>query len=614
MTLIQQCRTNLPGWALAIGRTLGSVRLAIALVLALAVALAWGATLSTRHSPAHARWYVYDTWWFFCLLTLLAMNRFCDAALRLTAWRQHIGFLIAHSGLLAFLVGALWSLACGANGHITLATGQSTNHTIDSDRSQITAFWVGKPQEQPFEFTFKPGPVDWPARKTLDLGRIDRVQARLLAYLQQPRPLETWIPDESGRAGPVVKFKLLGPDGKPAGEGWLSDQQFGDAVAIGPIRLQLERAVSDQMVNDFLQPRLDDLGEKGLLLAYYGDDSQRISIDQSLGQTIPLAKASFTVEVAEYLPNAVPDRLGRFTTKGDHPKNPMVELRVNTPDQKEPLRQIAFAKDPFLNLDGVYSTVCPVKFRFYHPAVKRQTSIELMQDSHGRLLARLHEAGTYTPHGEIHVGDKLVIPGSFQLEVLEHIPHALAQLSFVSDDLLIAGMNPGPIEPAGLIEIKSGNTSKQVWLRRNDPTYGQAAVALPGGTLALKFEPATRPLRFSMTLIDSNQPSSPYGPVRVRIVDPLHGLEQEKLITKKQPLMQRGLIIRPSLSESTPHGSSSTTFVVTYDPGLLLRYLGGLLGVLGIALSFVNRHWFVRRVASRPVVEHISNLEYGKAA
>src|SRR4029453_11025933 len=113
----------------------------------------------------------------------------------------------------------------------------------------------------PFEFHFDGGPVDWAAGTVLDIGEVDGVKARILGYYQRARPEEAWVAGVSQLGGPAVKFKASGQDGKQVAEGWLVDQKFGDAVAIGPIRLDLQRAGSDRMLEDFLRPPIDEFGK-----------------------------------------------------------------------------------------------------------------------------------------------------------------------------------------------------------------------------------------------------------------------------------------------------------------------------------------------------------------
>ena len=579
---------------------LASLKLAVVLLAILATTLAWATLLETKHGAAYSRWFVYESAWFFGVLALLGVNIFCAAASRFPWKRHHTGFVITHAGLLVLLAGAVRSFWGGVEGSILLAEGETTEQLVLGSHSQITAFWVGRPQERPFEFTFQGGPVDWTPGKILNVGEVDGVKVRVLAYYRHAIPDESWTADASGLGGPAVRFKATGQSGAPVAEGWLADQQFGDAVAVGPIRLQLQQAVSDRMLDDFVQPTALGLGEKGRLVMYFGDAVQRVSLDESVGQKVPLGSTGAVVEISGYLPNAVPDKLGNFTSKGEQPKNPMVDLRVYLPGQEQPLRQIAFAKDPLLNLDGVYSRVCPVKFLFHHAAVQPQIAIEFLQTRAGKLHGRLGSAGQYTSRGELRPGDRLELPGNFRLEIVEHIPSARKKVTFAATGSTTNRKARDQGEPAALVEVTVGGQAVQVWLRRHDPAYGRTTLAMPGGTLALSYESGRVPIGFTLGLIDFRREVNPGSAgnaaysSKVRVVDSRRGLDEERVISMNQPLIQGDFAIFQSSFDEAGHGRESSTFSVAYDPGRAWKYLGSLMICLGIAIMFFMRAYFFK--------------------
>ena len=120
--------------------------------------------------------------------------------------------MITHAGLLV-LGRAVRSFWGGVEGSISLAEGETTEQLVLGSHSQITAFWVGRPQEPPFEFTFQGGPVDWTPGKILNVGEVDGVKVRILAYYRRAISDESWTADESSLGGPAVRFKATGPGG-----------------------------------------------------------------------------------------------------------------------------------------------------------------------------------------------------------------------------------------------------------------------------------------------------------------------------------------------------------------------------------------------------------------
>jgi len=598
---------------------LASPKTMVVLLLALAGVLAWGTHLESRHGSAQARWFVYESAWFFGLLTLLGMHVLCAAASRWPWQPRYGGVVVTHLGLIVLLAGASQSYWGGIEGHISLVENDTIDHLVLTRGDQVSAFWVGRPQDSSFEFTFEGGPVDWPAGKSLDLGEVDGVSARVLAYHPRAVAKETWVADESRRGGPAVQFTASGPTGMSVVEGWLVDQQFGDAVSVGPIRLQLQQAVSERMVEEFHKPPADDLGEQGQLTMYYADVAERVAVDRSVGQKIALGTSGVEVEIAEYLPNAVPDRLGNFATKGHQPKNPMVELRVRLPGEDQPLRQIAFAKDPLLNLDGVYSRLCPVKFRYEHAAVQSQLAVELLQTGSGKLLGRLCSAGKRESPRELHPGDGFDLPGQFRLQIAGHIPHARRRVTYEASSASSSRKSSDESPPAALVEITSGDKSEQIWLRRGDRTYGQSTLTMPSGVLALSYAASRVPLGFAMKLVEVRRDASPGSAdisgnsSIVRVVDPSRHLDEQHVIAVNRPLTHGGFTIYQTDSGKAARERASD-FLVTRDSGRILKYAGSFAICAGLAFMFVRRGYVrsCRKFAVRPKalsLEHAANSD-----
>jgi hypothetical protein len=300
------------------------------------------------------------------------------------------------------------------------------------------------------------------------------------------------------------------------------------------------------------------------------------------------------VEIAAYLPNAVPDRLGNFTTKGQQPKNPMLELRVHLPGEDQPLRQIAFAKDPLLNLDGVYPRLCPVKFHYEHAAVQLQSAVELLQSGDGKLLGRLVSAGRRESPRELHSGDGFDLPGQFRLQITSHLPHAKRKVTYEASSASSSSKSRDENQPAALVEAAVGGKAESIWLRRGDPTYGQTTLEMPGGTLALSYEAAQVPLGFSVQLDEIHReenPSDPGNPIIssvVRVIDPQQHLDRQFQISIEQPLAYRGLSINQGPVNAAHRGNVSN-FLVTRDPGRMLKHGGSIALCAGLAIMLVMR-------------------------
>jgi hypothetical protein len=586
-----------------LGRTihlLGSLKLAVVLLAMVAAVIAAATILETDYSREHAQWYVYRSKWFVALLALLGLNIFCAALSRWPWKRQQIGFVVTHGGLLVLLIGSIKSFVGGIEGQVTLTEGEATTKMTISHQSLISASWVGKRDEPPYEFSFDPGPVNWREGTTLDIGQIDGISARVLRYYRHAKATEDWIADETGVGGPAIKVKVQGPHVSTPMEYTLVDQGGGDEALVGPVRLQLQRATAEGMLKTFLDPPTDKLGEKGLLLVYYKDQAKRIPVDQSIGKKVVLGSTGVAVEIAEYLANARPDARGNFHSVNAQPRNPVLELKVYFPDKQQPIRQLAFAKSPLLNLDAVYGQVCPVKFRYYHPAVKPSTAIEFMQAGGDKLYCRLTSAAGIEPKGQMQAGSAIPMRGNFSFSIVEYLPHARQKVVFEPVDVDV-NQKEKP-EAAAQIEVSAAGLTQTLWLQRNHPAYGARMLVTPKGLLRMSFGYDKAPLGFVLHLEDFNHDTNPGGVGNatyssvVRVVDTHGGVDEEYDISMNEPLTYNRLTFYQSSFNDAGHGRESSTFSVVYDPGRKLKYAGSLMICFGIALMFYMRAYFFKNV------------------
>ncbi len=577
---------------------LGSLKLAVLLLMALATVIAVATVLEADHGRSYAQWHVYHSRWFVALLVLLGVNIF-SAAVSRWPWKRHqTGFVVTHGGLLVLLAGSVQTFLGGVDGQVTLAEGESASKITIPQQSQITAIWQGRPEESPYHFTFEAGPSDWREGTQLDLGEVDGISARVLRYYGQASAKEDWLADATGTGGPVVKFKIEGPHGSGGEEHLLVDQDFGDEIFAGPIRLQLRRASSQAMLDDFLKPPTDNLGKKGLLLAYYKDRVKHIAVDENLGKKVFLDDTGTAVEIVEYMANAKPDMHHRFHSAGEEPRNPLLELRVHEPAKKS-LRQLAFAKSPLLNLDPIYGQTCPVKFHYLHPAVKSETAIEVLQTGDGELYCRVFADLQLLPKGKVKVGTRIPMPGQFVFSLVEHLPHARQKIIFEPQ--------PAPAnqkdksEAAAEIEITAAGVTQTLWLQRNHPILGTRTMVTPKGILGVRFGHAEAPLGFSLKLVEFRKGVNPGGVGNaafssvVRLVDKDQGIDEERVISMNEPLTYNRLTFYQSGFNEAGHGIKTSTFSAGRDPGRALKYGGCLLICLGIATMFYMRAYFFKR-------------------
>ncbi len=106
---------------------LGSLRLAITLLILLAAVCTVATFYESSHGTPAVQAAVYQTAWFAALLTLLGLNVAISMIRRYPFRLHHTGFVMAHVGVVLLLVGSLISLHFGLDANLALYEGESSS-------------------------------------------------------------------------------------------------------------------------------------------------------------------------------------------------------------------------------------------------------------------------------------------------------------------------------------------------------------------------------------------------------------------------------------------------------------------------------------------------------
>ena len=581
-------------------RILASLKLAVILIVVLAGVLAWATILEAKQGREYAQWYVYGSLWFLGLLAALGFNILAAALIRFPWTRSQTGFVVTHAGLLVLLVGAVQTFVGGIDGQISLQEGQQTDKILVTNRSLITALRQKPTGSVATEFSFHPGPVDWAEGRQLDFGNTDAFGLKILKFYRYCRERTDWVEDPTQFEGPVLKLCLYGPDFRPVSQEWLTANTFGGEAVIGPTHYDLWPVPVASMLKDFLEPPTENLGESGILSMHYEGRMERFRVDDWLGKTIPLGETGLAVEIVNYLPNAKPTAGGTFESRGNQPKNPLLEFRIHLADSDQPRRQIAFAKLPLLNLDGVHGSEFPVKFWYHHPQVTPIAGAAFLQTPDGTLYCRPSSAGAYQAARQVQQGDRIALGDEFSVLVQQHLPHARREVSFTPVEL--APGETGKGEAAALVEVTTSSQSRRVWLKRHDEKYGYQRIFTDQGPVVLSFGYDHLPLGFQLQLHEFTRRMNP-GHVgdaafasAVRISDAAGAIDESHEITMNEPLVYGKFTLYQSSFREQPDGADVSVLTAAYDPGRFLKYLGSLMICGGIAVMFFMRSYMFKKV------------------
>ncbi|MBI2838590.1 MAG: cytochrome c biogenesis protein CcsA [Acidobacteria bacterium] len=114
--------------------TLGSLKVAVSLLVLLLVGLAAGTILESARGPEVAGRVVYYAWWFLGMQALFLVN-VTASIIGLFPWgKKRVGFLMTHGALLLILTGAAVSYFFKQEGQIGLWEGQRDNGIENVDR------------------------------------------------------------------------------------------------------------------------------------------------------------------------------------------------------------------------------------------------------------------------------------------------------------------------------------------------------------------------------------------------------------------------------------------------------------------------------------------------
>jgi hypothetical protein len=117
-------------------RFLGSIQLAVPVMIFVAIAMAWGTYLESTQNSAVSRANVYGSWWFMALMGLICVSLVFAVVNRYPWKRKHIGFITVHAGLVILIVGSFWSMVGRIEGHLTLEEGTKGDQ-IETEREVV---------------------------------------------------------------------------------------------------------------------------------------------------------------------------------------------------------------------------------------------------------------------------------------------------------------------------------------------------------------------------------------------------------------------------------------------------------------------------------------------
>ena len=590
---------------------LASLRLAVLLMLWLMLECIIGTVIESAASTAAARYFVYGTLRFTILLGLLGLNILCAALIRFP-WRRHqTGFVVTHFGLLVLLVGSMMTAVNNVDAVMSVSQGQTERTIIDPDEERIVVRYhdpQGESDQEVIPVNF--GPFTWGQRLLWGYSwRKDYVEEhrlkngdllRIKRYLANCEPQPTYVADEHGE--PAIRYRV---SHHGAGEmtRWIS---VSEALRSGREGLVTAWPLGTQgELDHFLQavPKQAPAGPGTLGYSHVGKH-YTFAVASLLKHPTKIPGTDITIEVTEYLPNAVPQG-PNLINEGEDPKNPAVKVEVKVGDQT-PLKLHSFARWPQFNTVLAHRNSTEHLISFFR--ADDPMSIQLVTAPDGSVGYRAFENGSLVTAERVQPDKEYAAPMGLRFTVLQLEPHA-------RPDLLLRPRpaNSGQQTMRGIVaELVSGDDVLTTSLLRSQPPR---TGRLGERTVSLQYTVAQRVLPFAIRLDDFEEPKNP-GTMqaamytsKVTLIDKSRDIERKEIVTMNAPLYYTGIdgmsytFYQSGISRS--NGVPLSTFSVANDPGLSVKYAGATIMSVGIFLMFYMGGYFKPSRRNQSAAEQI---------
>ena len=575
---------------------LGSLPLAVGLLLSLAAACAAATLIESRFDSTVAQHYVYRSPWFLGWLVLLCVNLFAVTVTRIPWKPRHLGFVITHYGIILLLTGAMIGRIAGFEGFVHLRLGEPPEEQVTL--SQTALFLEDPFRKEIFRVSFpaelwRPRP-DHPRRLSIpgtDLRLVVDDFSPDLALAQEI------VPSADPSSGPGVTLLL-------------QSRMVGQKTLLA----LLEKEPAHQTQDFFGLAKVHWLSEPPA---------------SSPGRTVHEAQVIFARSPEQPITHAVegvPSRY-RFFLVPDEQSRQMLLVAISPSGQKSSWEVASHLDKPidlpggaqallsgywpdFAMRDGKPATLSD---RPENPAVLVQLSWKEGSSAASGLslwkAAKDERIGyqAFNRRGEISAQGNAAPGQNFSLgwadweaSVLRYEPHASIQS-------VLRKREPGaPFTMAigsgvrGWVEDpKSKAESPPLWIL-SGLTQTFAVEGIPV-RVAYGLESRPLPFRISLEKFAVPREEGSDAPVdfqaTVRFEDPKTGVVRVETAHMNSPAIFPGGFWRSALGRNykfsqaswNPQDLQETTLQVLYDPGWPCKWVGSLLICGGILLMFLHR-------------------------
>ena len=559
---------------------LGSLKLACVLLAAVAVILAVATFYESSTSSRSALLNVYRTWWFNGLLVVLAINVAAATFVRWPWKRRNVGFVVTHAGIIVLLGGCSAAFHYGTEGIIELRVGEPPGKQV---RLADEALSVVVPQNNlrvsvPLHFQ-QTGGVE-PRQFRL----ADQFWLTLDEYTGNSRVEQTVA---SGGLIPnlAVRFTLTSEMAQQHVTEWLiANSANQNQISLGPANLRLVALADMEQTRQFTNV-VAGAAAPQLIIKVAGQTFTLVAT--AAGKEIPLGETGIMAVPGGYWPDFRLDEHNKPNSVSDQPNNPAAVVTLRQQDKKQ--RIFVFAKAGFQPV--VTGDALDAQIELTGASAMRGDGVALGVAPDGRVFyAAQSKAGFMAGLAET---GKAFAPGwmDFQVTVNEVITNAV-----VTEQIVPAAETGETTMPALRVAMHAGKESQSIWLRFGQPgilQIGERVVhcLLDSAVMELPFTVALE--KFEVQYDEGSDNVA--GWTSHLLFEDATGKQERALVWMNHPAWFNGY--KFSQSSWNPNDLNYTALQVKKDPLFVtwLTWLGSGLIILGTALLFYFRRWFVNK-------------------
>ena len=564
-------------------RLLGSLTIAVPLLVTIAAVLGWGTFYEARFGTAAVQHFFYQSWWFQALLAFLAVNLAVAALSRFPWKRRHIPFILAHIGIISTLAGGIIGGRFGVEGQMIIPEGTQSS-ALQLPYNVLAIHQPNPGIHRELKTNFEATAWNHQPHTLFQIPLADHPMRLVVDRYYPNAVVEEEVTDEGSQQNPAIHLKLS--HGEEEDALWLlanDPDRFG--ARWGQAHVLFLVPTSEGQLNQLLGKAQEISTPRGTLKIEFPNlkISREVPVPLNFGGPLPIEGTPYEISFKDYFDDFSISENGPVN-RSDQPNNPAVAFTLTGPEGTDPYLAFAFHPE-FSVLHGRQYRI-HAHIDYSHPAAAAlpPNSIGVVELPSGKLAAVL----TGGP------GRKEVIPSvqvgrnqrhawlGYEFEITAHYPQAAVVQHFTNRDDEVR-------QEVIHVVAQRGEEVTQGWVGLR----GSLEMPFRDESLFLEYRPAQRELGFTIKLLDFRKFDYPGTQMPsgfesdVELTDATLGLTLKRKINMNNPLKYRGFSFFQSSYVDGP--TQTTVLSVRKDPGVPLVYAGFLIIVAGVISMFVLR-------------------------